>query len=141
MTITPYAQALGIGAVAGLRSMTAPAGTLFTREHRYARVARYVALGELVADKLPFIPARTAPPSLIFRLAIGGLCGDAVAKRTHAVRAAGIVLGALGALAGTYGGYRLRAYLTRERGWSGIAVALVEDAIAVGSARAISMAR
>jgi uncharacterized membrane protein len=140
MTVTPYARALSIGAVAGMRSMTAPASTLFVHDRRLARVARYAALGELIADKLPFIPARTALPSLAFRVVIGGVCGDAVARGQHASRAGGIALGALGAVAGTYLGYALRSYVTRRRLVPGVVVALVEDAIAVTAARAIAAA-
>lgn len=140
MTIAPYARALGIGAVAGLRSMTAPASTLFTHDRRLARVARYAALGELIADKLPFVPARTALPSLAFRVAIGGVCGDAVARRQHASRTGGAALGVLGAVAGTYLGYTLRSAVTRRRLVPDVVVALVEDALAVAAARAIAAA-
>ena len=140
MTIAPYARALGIGAVAGLRSATAPASTLFTHDRRLARIARAAALGELIADKLPFIPARTAFPSLALRVAIGGVCGDAVARRQHASRAGGIALGALGAVAGTYLGYALRSWVTRRRLAPDIVVALIEDAIAVSAARALATA-
>lgn len=83
--------AFGIGIVAGLRSLTAPAttawgahlnwlslaGTPFTFMGSTAAVAilTLLAIVELVADKLPSTPSRTAPVGLIARIrAIGRRC-------------------------------------------------------------------
>jgi uncharacterized membrane protein len=44
----------------------------------------------------------------------------------------GTVLGALGAIAGSFSGYRIRHKLVKDRGLPDFAVAVMEDAIAVG---------
>ncbi len=59
-----YLRALGIGAVSGLRSMTGPALTRIRAGGAPALVLPLLALGELVVDKLPGVPPRTAPPAL-----------------------------------------------------------------------------
>ena len=86
-----FVLALGIGIVAGLRSLTAPAvvawgahlGWLnlhgsplaFMGSTTAVAIFSLLAIGELIADKLPMIPKRTAPAPLIARVATGGLCG------------------------------------------------------------------
>jgi len=83
--------ALGIGLVTGLRSLTGPAlvcwaahlGWLNLEGSRLtfmeSTVATYafstMALGELIADKLPFIPNRTSPGPLFGRVVLGALSG------------------------------------------------------------------
>src|SRR5215468_9794612 len=83
--------AFGIGLVAGLRSLTAPAvvawaahlGWLNLRGSSLAFMGSttavalfsFPAIGELIADKLPMIGKRTAPAPLMARIVPGGLCG------------------------------------------------------------------
>ena len=50
---------------------------------------------------------------------------------------AGIIAGALGAVAGTLGGYRVRMGLVRALGWPDYVVALIEDVVAIGGALVI----
>src|SRR5580700_8016727 len=84
-----------IGCVDGLRSLTGPAvvcwaahfGWLHFAGTKLAFVDRPVtlvvftvlAIVELVLDKLPSTPARTAPVGLIARIVLGGACGLAIA--------------------------------------------------------------
>lgn len=136
MSITPYFRALGIGGVAGLRVATAPAVLLRSRGHRFAGIATLAAAGELVVDKLPSTPARTTAPALVTRVLSGALCGQSITGRLNASRAGGAMAGAIGALAGAYGGYTLRRYLTAQRHWPDFPVALVEDVTAILTARA-----
>jgi uncharacterized membrane protein len=89
------------------------------------------AAGELVADKLPSTPARTAPGPLVGRLAIGATVGAIVATAFRRKVAGGIAMGAVGALAGSFGGYYLRRGLTQGTGWPDLPVALSGDAAAV----------
>ena len=83
-----------IGVVCGLRSLTAPAVMAWaahrgwielghTRLHflgSLAAVAVFTvgAVVELVSDKLPKAPNRTAPVGLIARIVLGALCGAAL---------------------------------------------------------------
>ena len=87
-----------LGFVDGLRSLTPPAlvcwaahlgwlhfaGTrLAFIDHRSTLVVFTVlAVAELIADKLPNTPARTAPLGLIARIFFGGACGLAIATST-----------------------------------------------------------
>ena len=89
------------------------------------------ALGESVGDKLPNTPNRTAPLPLVGRLTLGGLVGAVVATALRRPLASGIALGALGAAAGTYGGYYLRRGATYNAGLPDLPVAISGDAAAV----------
>ena len=83
-----------IGFFAGLRSLTAPAMTAWAVYLGWLKLERplsligslpavaiftLLAVVELVADKLPQTPSRTAPPGLIARIVMGGLAGACVA--------------------------------------------------------------
>ena len=86
-----FVFAFGIGVVAGLRAMTAPAvvswaaylGWLSLQGSPLAFMGSIVAvaifsllaIGELIGDLLPRTPKRTAPAPLIARILMGGLCG------------------------------------------------------------------
>lgn len=144
-----YALAFLIGLVAGLRAMTAPAAVSWAARLGWlnlqgtplaflgAAVTPWIftvaALGELVNDKLPKTGSRKAPPAFIARIVMGALCGAAVTASGHGI-APGLVAGALGAVAGTLGGYEFRARLTRAAGGKGLPIALLEDAIAIALA-------
>jgi uncharacterized membrane protein len=139
MANTAYLRALGIGAVAGLRTFTAPAATLGIDRQLWSGVVFLLAAGELVADKLPFMPSRLSPGSLTARLVSGGLCGRAVARRFEGSGALGLAAGAVGAAGSAWLGYTIRHELTERRlpDWL---VALVEDSVAVfGAARAVDI--
>ena len=111
-----------IGVIAGLRSLTAPAavawgagrhwlnlqGTPFAFMGSTAAVAVFtlLAIGELIADKLPSTPNRTSVPGLGTRVVMGALSGAAIASAGGQSFVLGAVLGAAGGIAGTYAGYR-----------------------------------
>ncbi len=143
-----YVLAFLIGLVAGLRAMTAPAAVSWAARLGWLNLAgtplaflgaavtpwilTVAAIGELVNDKLPKTGSRKAPGPFIARIVMGALCGAAVGASAHAL-AAGLVLGALGAVAGTLGGYELRSRLARAAGRD-LPIALLEDAIAIALA-------
>jgi uncharacterized membrane protein len=84
-------RAVGLGAIAGMRSMAAPAalsraaergdvgsleGTLFAAlgSPGVSTVLRLFEIGEMFVDKLPVVvPSRTSPPPLSGRAASGAL--------------------------------------------------------------------
>ena len=144
-----YLRALGMGAVAGLRSMTAPAlfSYMATRHNDSALVKTplgnlaspqvagtlcALAVGELIVDKLPQAPNRTVPVSVVFRALSGGVIGAAICAEEGESSAAGAVLGVLGAVAATYGAFHLRQTADRKSGLPDPVIALVEDIIAIG---------
>jgi uncharacterized membrane protein len=142
--------AFGLGIVAGLRSMTAPAVAAWAARLGHLDLAStplawlgsaiaawllaLAAVGELVADKLPFTPNRTAVGPFVARLVSGALSGGALAAGHAGSLAAGAVAGAAGAVAGTFGGFRARTGLVRALGTPDYVVAVMEDVCAVGGA-------
>jgi uncharacterized membrane protein len=143
-------SAFFIGAVAGLRTMTAPAFVAWAARLGLLRldgtplsflglpvtawVFTVLAIGELVADKLPSTPARTRPGPFIGRIVSGAMSGGAITAGTGGSLAAGAVFGAIGAVIGTLGGYNARVRLVRGLKVPDTVIALAEDLIAVGGA-------
>ena len=136
-----------IGLFGGLRSLTAPATTAWAVYLGWLKLQRplsligslpsvviftVLALGELVADKLPKTPSRTAPLGLIARIVMGGLTGACVAGGGGEGAIAGAVLGVAGGVVGCFGGYQARTRLVKALGKPDIYVALLEDLVAVG---------
>ncbi len=143
-----YAGATVAGAVAGLRSMTAPAlisrlvqsgrlpmassvSTIF-QHMSSTKISTALAVGELIADKLPFIPSRISTGPLIGRAITGGLSGAAIANSRRRSPLLGAMLGAAAALGAAYAAYQLRKKITTDWHIPDTLVALAEDAIAVG---------
>ncbi len=142
--------ALVIGIVAGLRSLTAPAlvswaghlgwlnlqGTPLSFMGSTAAVAIFtlLAIVELAGDVMPKTPARTAPAPLIARIVTGGLCGASLYAAAAQPLAVGAVLGLIGALIGTYGGYNIRKALVNGLKVKDIMIAIPEDIVAIGIA-------
>ncbi|MFD6856019.1 hypothetical protein ACFWCF_01525 [Rhodococcus sp. NPDC060090] len=126
-----------IGIASGLRSSTGLAAMLLARSSRPPHWSRRVGAavlvaGELAADKSPKIPSRLAAPALTARLAAGGGGAVALARRDRAGTAPAVIIGAVGALAGSYGGawWRARAG-QRMPDWQ---AALAEDVVALALA-------
>jgi len=140
MPLSPYLHALAIGAVAGSRSLAAPAATLVGRGSSLARAAGVLAAGELVADKLPMTPSRLSPPALGLRALSGAWSGGSVASARSGSRVVGMACGLGGALLGSWLGYTTRATLVKKRGLPDFAVALGEDFIALGAAYLVTRA-
>lgn len=120
-----------LGLATGGRSTLALAGPALAASpsSAKARTAVLALAGELVADKLPMTPNRTASGSLAARLAAGAGGGAALARAEGLAPALPMVAGALGTLAGSYGGLAWRT-------WSAQAMppvlgAVLEDAVAV----------
>jgi len=137
-----------IGVASGLRSLAAPAAVAWAAHLSWlnlnntplsfmgstAAVAIFtvLAIGELVADKLPSTPSRTKPPGLIARIVLGGLSGAGVAAGGMQSIGLGAVLGVAGGLAGTFAGYQVRTRLVRALKVPDLVIALLEDAVAIG---------
>jgi uncharacterized membrane protein len=143
-----FVLALGIGIVAGLRSLTAPAVVAWAAHLNWlnlhgsplafmgstAAVAIFsvLAIGELVTDKLPSTGKRTAPASLVARIITGGLAGACLCASAGQSLFVGALLGGIGGVIGAFLGYHVRRSLdTHIRD---VVVALCEDAIAIGLA-------
>ncbi|MFT4111813.1 DUF4126 family protein [Silvibacterium sp.] len=137
-----------IAFVCGLRSMTAPAlvcwaahlGWISLAGSHLAFLGHPVALviftlgaiGELIADKLPFVPRRTTPGPLLFRIVLGMVCAVAFAISGGFSPIAFGFLGIAGAIAGAYAGYGWRRSTSGSGRIADWPVALLEDLVAVG---------
>ncbi len=90
------------------------------------------AIGELIADKLPFIPGRTRPGPLGARIIFGALCSAALCFSGGASLLLGGILGGVGGIAGAFAGYNYRRWLSRGAKLPDLLIALLEDVVAVG---------
>ena len=142
--------AFGIGIVAGLRAFTAPAvicwatffGWLHLSESRLSFLGKPVAvgivsllaLGELIADKLPMTPNRTTSAPLLGRIATAAFSATAMAIAARQSVVIASVVGVTGALAGAFGGYYARHFLVKRAGLPDFPIAMTEDLVAVGGA-------
>ncbi|GAC1427374.1 MAG: DUF4126 family protein [Candidatus Velthaea sp.] len=138
MNLAPYLRSFGIGVVCGMRSMTGPAATRLRARDASRIVLPLLALGELVADKLPATPSRTLPPALIVRALAGGFAGGSVAAARAGDRRLGALFGIAGAIAASYLFVRLRAAAGARTGLPDPLVALAEDALAIGAGYALT---
>lgn len=143
--------ALVIGVVSGLRAMMAPAvvswlaakGGLDLGAHWLAFLGyrwtpwifSVAAAGELVSDQLPSTPSRKVPPQFGARIVMGGLSGAAVGAPSQQW-IAGLLLGVVGAVVGTFVGSAFRARLAAFFR-SDHPAALVEDAVAIALSGAV----
>jgi uncharacterized membrane protein len=136
-----------LGVVTGMRSMTAMAvlcwfaykGDLSLDDTWASWASKLVtaiiftvlALAELLADKLPKTPNRTAPGPLLARVVLSGLVGSIVAAGLNGSEFEGVILCVIGALIGAFGGFLIRRELTLRLGGTDWPVALAEDLSAI----------
>ena len=141
---------VALGIVAGMRSQL-PLALLSLAAHQSGRDKQTLpefmtsrkatalllasAAGEIVVDKLPVTPSRLMPGSLVVRASTGGLAGVLLSRGTALAPIPGAALGAVGALVGSFAGYRVRAGLVATTGLPDPLLAVLEDvtAVAIGS--------
>ena len=153
--LSPLARAGLLGVLTGARSATPLAGLALARDSRTvtgswqdwavfrSSIGRVVAVaagaGELVGDKLPSTPSRVAGGAIVGRVVAGAVVG--LAMGTTELRAdrrvQGALVGAVGAIVGSFAGYLGRKAVVERTGLPDVAVALVEDALTVGGTAAV----
>jgi uncharacterized membrane protein len=125
--------ALGIGFVSGLRAFTSLAALALSRGvGLWSIVLGVAALGEYAADASSKIPSRTAFPSIVVRPVSGAVAGWFISAWHGGSPVAGAVVGAIGALIGTYGGHAARAAAIDKIG--PLPAAIAEDVVAIAIA-------
>jgi uncharacterized membrane protein len=145
-----FALAVGIGIVAGLRSLTAPAAVswaarlgwidlevsplAFMGSSVAVAIFSLAAIGEYVNDLLPRTSKRTAPGPLTARIVLGGLSGACLCVSGGRSPLAGALLGAIGGLLGAFLGYEARTRLVKRLQMRDALVAIPEDLVAIGLA-------
>jgi uncharacterized membrane protein len=150
--VPTLARSFALGFVCGLRSLSGPTALAYNEGRRECpgcapaplRLMRSdlgrlgfgaAALGELVFDKSPLAPDRTAPGALGGRIVFGALSGFLATRSTSAGRSSfaalvGAVLGGVGAALGSFAGRDARRAATSGAGLPDLPVALVEDTVA-----------
>jgi uncharacterized membrane protein len=132
-----------LGAASGLRSQLGVATVVARSDSSLPQILRrpltrrllmVAAAGELIADKLPATPSRLAPPGIASRLLLGALAAGLFAETQRARWRPAAAIGATSAALAAKLGHDLRARLARHA--PDPAVAVVEDAVAVGLAAA-----
>jgi uncharacterized membrane protein len=136
-----------IGVLAGLRSLTPPAATAWAAHLGWLKLPRLLswigttpavviftvlALLELVSDKRPTAPRRTAPTPLIARILMGAFAGACLATAGAQGAVLGVLLGGVGAVVGTFGGYQARTRLVKALGTPDFVIAVLEDLLTIG---------
>jgi uncharacterized membrane protein len=91
-----------------------------------------LAIGELIADKLPGMSKRTAPAPLLARVVIGGLCGACLCVAAGESLLVGALLGGAGGVVGAFFGYYVRRGLVTNLHIKDFVVAICEDLVAIG---------
>ena len=141
-------QIIGLGAVAGMRTMMAPAllssalkkrsskrlrrsRLRFMQSNSTATTLKVLAAGELIGDKLPMTPSRTEPAGLLGRSLSGALVGATVARTQRENYVLGASIGLLSAVASTYTFYYARKKLGEETPLPDILLAGLEDTLAI----------
>jgi uncharacterized membrane protein len=140
-------MAFAIGVIAGLRTFTAPMVVSWAARFRWLDLdgtwaaflggtvapvlLTVLAAGELISDPLPKTPSRKAPLPFAARVMSGAFSGAALATGVGQSPVQGGVLGAMGAVAGTLGGYEARMRLVKALKVPDIAIAIPEDFVAV----------
>lgn len=139
-----------LGFVDGLRSLIAPAivcwaahfgwlhfaGTKFGFiDHPFTLVVfTILAIVELVADKLPNTPARTAPVGMTARIILGGASGVALAASAGRSMPLAGVIASIAAIVGAFAGYHIRRAVVFKAHIPDFVAAIGEDAIAIAGA-------
>ncbi|MGZ8392071.1 MAG: DUF4126 family protein [Gemmatimonadales bacterium] len=142
--------ALGIGFVAGLRSLTAPSAVswaahlgwldlhgsslAFMGSTAAVIILSVLAVAEYVADVLPQTPNRTSPGPLLARIVMGGLAGACISVSAGHSWLAGAVTGGIGGVIGAFAGYQIRRRLVSGTKVKDAVVGVSEDLLAIGLA-------
>lgn len=135
-----------IGAVAGLRALTAPTVMAWAAALHWINldgtwvqwlshpvtvtVLTVLAIGELVTDQLPSTPNRTVPVQFAARIVLGGFAGAVLGTAWNYTWTA-LGAGMVGAVIGTLVGFAARQRLVAVSGGRGLPIALLEDGVAV----------
>lgn len=140
--LTPV-RATELGVIAGMRSALAPAlasrylaqrhpDTTLLSSRRVARLLRWLAASEMLADKAPFMPDRTRAPALVGRLLAAAFAATALSpRRRPRWRLALCAAGA--AVASTFVTHRVRQALPLPNAVAGA----LEDVLALVMGRRV----
>jgi len=136
-------ETLVLASIAGLRSMSAPAflaqavrrGDLRAPNllpalgsPKVSALLALLAVGEMIADKTPLVPARTSAPALLGRVLSGALSGATLFASEGRERNSGAILGVICAVIAAYTGEGFRS-LGARKGIPDPILATLEDRV------------
>ena len=129
---------IAIGAVAGMRSMAAPAIISRRLAPKWLHYGLTVlAAGEMAADKTKYVPDRTDPLPLTGRIVMGSACAAVVAYSARGHVMGATALGGLAAAGSSFLFNRIRRAATSGRYMPDAVVALAEDALVLTAGQQI----
>ena len=128
MNSTTLRRTLALGAITGMRSMAGPAALAFRPGGLLSRATMMLAAGEMVADKTPYVGARTAPLPFAGRVLSGALVGGVIAREERANMVMGALIGAAAAAIAAHLAYHARKRLPL----SNVVGGSLEDLVVVG---------
>jgi uncharacterized membrane protein len=146
----PFWQVLSIGVLAGMRSASAPAIVSYILSHHRSKTLarsnlrflqsdliaqglKYMAIAELIGDKLPTAPDRIKPVALIGRGISGALAGAGVFKASGKSAVNGALIGCTAAIISTFGSFYLRKEAVKSTKISDPIIGAIEDALVVSA--------
>ena len=151
-----YSLSAAIGALAGMRSMAAPAALshALSRSRRKpdggvarilssrvaAGILKVLAAGEIAADKHSATPARTDVAPLAGRAVIGSICAVAIAQRFRGPVLGSAVIGGASAVGAAYAAYYLRKMAGELLPVPDQALGAAEDLVVVSMGTAVANA-
>lgn len=150
----PVIQAIGLGNVAGIRSMVAPSIVSdyfsshqninlyksrinFMQSPMTSAITKALSMAEFAGDKLPGTPDRIILPQVLGRIASGALVGATIFQANRESIIKGAVIGGVAALAATYASFFARKFFGEMFSLKNSVAGAIEDALAVGGGAAI----
>lgn len=141
-----YSTAVALGALAGMRTNSAPAAAsrllsrhpsdelehtplAFMQRKGTANVFSALTIGEFIGDKIPSAPNRVKPMGLVFRCLSGAVACAAVFKASGKNAYAGAALGAAVAAGATFASFYARKKFVKKTDLYDPIVGAVEDAL------------
>jgi uncharacterized membrane protein len=153
--LKPIWQVISLGALAGMRTLSAPVITThilsnhpskkleqsplrFMQSAAVAAVLKVLSVTELIADKLPSTPNRTEPVGVAGRCLSGALAGATIYKAVGGKALTGALIGGAAAIAATYGSYYLRKSIVKANHIADPWIGATEDALVIGAGISLS---
>lgn len=130
--------AICAGAIAGMRSMSAPvwaycnSGKKDTSQ-KLAAILQIAAIGEMIFDKAPMAPNRIIFPSVAGRAVCGAVAGIAANRGHRQQKVKGALIGAAAAVATTFLAYYVRKYMSKKLRIDDPIIGAVEDGIVLAA--------
>lgn len=124
-----YVRSALLGATTGIRSTAGPFAAHWTESKRLPVRSAMALGGEMVADKLPFVPSRATPGGLVPRI---GAAIYAVKAGLRKPNVATYAIAAVAAIVTAYAAAKAREAINENSDVPDFIVGLAEDALVIG---------